>query len=123
MTRRTRSLLVTAALFAVLFVAGAAGGYVYRYHPTHNTLDVRVTTEGSTADARTIAGTVSSLEGTRLTLSTAGGPQTITLPPGVTIEQLTRASGIPAGTRVNVGVLPTQYGLVLTGIVAVAATP
>ena len=48
----------------------------------------------------------------------------VTLPPGVALDELVRASeGLANGTRVNVGVQSTQYGLVLTGLVAVEGAP
>ena len=119
MSPRTRTLLATGVLFLVLFAGGGAAGYVYNYHPTRSTLDVRVTSDGGTPAARTVSGTVSNLDGTRLTLATAGGPQTVTLPAGFALDELTHTASLAPGTRVNVGVLSTQYGLVLTGVVAV----
>ena len=123
MSARSRSLMVSGALLVLLFVAGVAGGYVYRHEPTRDTLDV-VVASGSSTGPRTVTGTVASVEAGRLTLTTAGGQVNVTLPPGVALDELVRASeGLANGTRVNVGVQSTQYGLVLTGLVAVEGAP
>ena len=128
MPRRARSLLVSGMLFSVLFLGGFAGGYVYRHEPARDTLDVRIASDspgdGAAPGVRTLSGTVTSVEGGRLTLSTASGPVTVPFPAGVAVDELLRApEGLASGTRVNVGVQSTQYGLVLTGLVAIEGAP
>ena len=119
-----RSLLVYGALLGVLFLGGGLSGYVYKHEPVRDTLTVRVAPPAEPAGPRTISGTVSALDGTRLTVATAAGPVSVTIPPGAVIDDLVRApGGLAAGTRVNVGVESTQYGLVLTGVVAVEGAP
>ena len=119
-----RSGLVTGTLFAALFGGGLAAGYVYRHEPARDTLEVVVASTSATGGTRTVSGTVASIEGTRLTLTTAGGPVTVTLLSGAPTDDLVRATGgLPNGARVNVGVQSTQYGLVLTGLVAVEGAP
>ncbi|MFA7250276.1 MAG: hypothetical protein WC273_11680 [Dehalococcoidia bacterium] len=126
---RFRPLLVPGALCAVLFVGGLASGYVYTYHPARNTLDVTVAASAAGAPAEhapsgTVSGTVTSVDGGRLVLSTSNGPVTLTIPTGLPVDELVRApEGLAAGTRVNVGVQSTPYGLVLTGLVAVEGAP
>ena len=118
--RAARPPAALAALLAGLFLAGAFAGYVYKYAPQPDLVSVRVERRAETADPRVIGGTVSAIEGGRITLATPVGPVTILLSPGLTPDELRRApGGLPAGARVNVGVESTQYGLVLTGIVAV----
>ena len=61
-----------------------------------------------------------SVEAGRLTLATEAGPLSLALAAGAPVDELQHASnGLAAGTPVNVGVQSTQYGLVLTGIVAI----
>ena len=123
MAPRSRSLIVTGALLLLLFLTGIASGYVYRHEPARDTLDVVVASSSSTGP-RTVTGTVASVEAGRLTLTTAGGQVAGTLPAGVALDELVRApEGLANGTRVNVGVQSTQYGLVLTGLVAVEGAP
>ena len=115
-----RAGLVIGALLLVLFASGLAAGYVYTHQPVRDTLDVVVSSSSSSGGPRTVSGTVASVEGSRLTLTTAGGQVTVTLPAAAPLDELVRASeGLAAGARVNVGVQSTQYGLVLTGLVAV----
>ena len=122
--RRARTLLVPAVLFGVLFLGGLAGGYVYRHEPARSTLDLRIASEGGAPGPRMLSGTVTSVDGSRLVLSTSAGPVTVALPAGVAVDELIRApEGLPSGVRVNVGVQSTQYGLVLTGLVAVEGAP
>lgn len=115
-----RPLLASGGLLALLFVAGAALGYVYTHEPVRDTLDVQVSASSAAPGVRTVTGTVAGVEGGRLVLTTAGGTVTLPLPAGTPVDELVRAAdGFAAGTRVNVGVESTQYGLVLTGLVAV----
>ena len=122
MSSRTRSLLTSGVAVLVLFVAGLAAGYVYRYAPARDTVEVRVTSDAEPG-VRTVSGTVSAVEAGRMTIATASGPVTVTIPAGTAappVEQLVHApEGVTTGARVNVGVLSTRYGLVLTGVVAV----
>lgn len=119
-----RSALVTGALFGSLFAGGLVGGYVYSHEPIRDELDVVVSTDSAAGGVRTISGTVAGIEGGRLTLTTASGQVVVMLPAGVPVDELLRApEGLPGGARVNVGVQSTQYGLVLTGLVAVEGTP
>ena len=119
MSPRARSLLVTGALFSVLFAGGLSIGYVYQHEPTRNTLEVRLTNDGAPT-ARTLTGTITRVEAGRIVLSTASGAVTVALPSNVAVDELVRAAeGLANGARVNVGVQSTQYGLVLTGVVAV----
>lgn len=119
MSARSRSLLVTGGFLALLFVGGLFGGYVYTHEPARDTLEVTVASPDGDG-ARTLSGTVTAVEGGRLTLATASGQVVVALPPTATVDELLRATqGLSDGTRVNVGVQSTQYGLVLTGLVAV----
>ena len=124
MPSRTRSLLVSSVLLVVLFGAGFAGGYVYSHEPVRSTLDVRIASDSAAPGVRTLSGTVTSVEGGRLTLTTASGPVSVALPSGAPVDELLRApEGLTNGTRVNVGVQSTQYGLILNGLVAVEGAP
>ncbi len=123
MAPRTRSLLISGALFLLLFFGGFASSYVYQHEPVRDTLEVSISSDSSTG-VHAINGTVSEVRGGELTLTTAAGPITVALPAATRVDELTRASdGLPEGTRVNVGVQSTGYGLVLTGLVAVENAP
>lgn len=123
MPARRRSLLVSGGLFALLFIGGLAGGYVYSNEPARDTLEV-VIAAPSGDGARTVSGTVAAIEAGRLTLATSAGQVVVTLPASTPLDELVRApGGLPSGARVNVGVQSTQYGLVLTGLVAVEGAP
>ena len=122
--RRTRALFVPAALLSALFLGGLTGGYVYSHEPARNTLEVRIAADGAPPGSPVLSGSVTSVDGDRLTLSTAAGPVTVALPAGVLVDELIRApEGLAGGARVNVGVQATQYGLVVTGLVAIEGAP
>ena len=120
MSPQQRSRAAFVVLLLALFSAGTVMGYVYRHNPQPDVVTVRVAPRPASNAPRVISGTVSAVEGGKLTLATDNGPVTVSLPSGVAVDQLVRAAaGIPAGTAVNVGVASTQYGLALTGIVAI----
>lgn len=123
MAARRRSLLVSGGLLVLLFAGGLASGYVYSHEPVRDTLDVVIAASAGDG-TRTLSGTVAGIEGDRLTLATAAGQVVVTLPAATPLDELVRApGGLPSGARVNVGVQSTQYGLVLTGLVAVEGAP
>lgn len=118
------SALVTGTVLGSLFLGGLLGGYVYSHEPVPDELEVVVSADSATGGVRTVSGTVAGFEGGRMTLTTATGQVAVTLPSGAPVDELLRAQGVlPTGARVNVGVQSTQYGLVLTGIVAVEGAP
>ena len=120
MSASTRSRVLAAALFLGVFGAGTALGYVYRHDPQPEQVSVRVAAPVAPAGPRVLSGTVTAVESGKLTLATESGTVTLSLPSSAPVEQLARTpAGLAAGTPVNVGVEATQYGLTLTGIVAV----
>ncbi|MDA0270047.1 MAG: hypothetical protein O2798_05130 [Chloroflexi bacterium] len=116
---RRRSALFTVALFGAIALAGGLGGYVYSHAPDRDTLVVQVDrTPPESSGDRLVPGVMIDA----LTVDADG--QVLTLPAGTHVDDLTRAEGgLPDGVAVNVGVERTEFGQVLTGIVAVQETP
>ncbi|GMU39491.1 MAG: hypothetical protein AMXMBFR23_03570 [Chloroflexota bacterium] len=115
---RRRAILLAAALFGVVFLAGLAAGYVYSHEPARDTLLLRVEAPEGAADApRYRAGVAIDA----LTVEVEAAP--VTLPAGLPLEDLERVEAHADGTPVNVGVDRTEFGQVLTGIVAMETAP
>jgi hypothetical protein len=120
---------VRALLFPAAFVLGVFGltlvvGYVYSHDPSRDTLLVEY--QGTPQPQPTyLLGAVEVIEDGSLTLATAsGGHRVVVVPSGTPVEDLDRVDAIPdTGATVNVGVDDTQFGLVLTGVVAIETAP
>ena len=114
---RRRAALMTAVLLAVTFGAGTIGGYVYSHEPQRDALLIQVDAPSSVADGALRGGVAVDA----LTVQVEGAP--IALPAGLPLDDLVRVDTLPDGTVVNVGVDRTEFGQVLTGVVAVDETP
>jgi len=114
---RRRAALMTAALLAVTFGAGLVGGYVYSHEPQRDTLLVQVEAPATAPDGALRGGVAVDA----LTVEVEGAH--IALPAGLPLDDLVRVDTLPDGTVVNVGVDRTEFGQVLTGVVAVEETP
>lgn len=114
---RRRAALMTAALLAVTFGAGVVGGYVYSHEPQRDALLVQVEAPAGAPDGAVRGGVAADA----LTVQMEGAP--ITLPAGLLLDDLVRVDTLPDGTVVNVGVDRTEFGQVLTGVVAVEQAP
>jgi hypothetical protein len=114
-----RSALLAAALFGGIALAGGIGGYVYSHDPGRDALVVQIDrTPPESSGDRLVPGVMIDA----LTVDADG--QTLILPAGIHVDDLSRAQGgLPDGVAVNVGVERTEFGQVLTGIVAVQETP
>ncbi len=115
---RRRAALLAAALFGGVFLAGLAGGYVYSHEPVRDTLVLRIESPEDAPDAPLYRAGVAI---DALTVEVEAAP--VALPAGLPLEDLERVEAHAAGTPVNVGVDRTEFGQVLTGIVAVESTP
>ncbi len=103
MTSPARSLLVYGAVLVTLFFGCGVGGYVYQHEPARDTLAVSVGPAAPACGPETVSGTVASIDGTRLVISTETGPVTIKLPPDAHIDDLVHATdGLAAGKGVVV---------------------
>lgn len=118
MSDRIRPLTVYAAFFVVVALAAGVASYVYKHEPPRDVLEVRIE-PASAPKADVVSGSITAIDGNRLTLATPDGSVTVELPPGVSVEELLDAGSLPEGTQVNVGVEDTEFGRVLTGIVAI----
>ena len=124
MIQRARALLFPAVFVLGVFALTAVAGYVYSHEPSRDTLLVEY--QGTPEPQPTyLLGAVEVVEDGSLTLATAsGGHRDVALPPGTPIEDLERVDAIPdSGATVNVGVDDTEFGLVLTGVVAIETGP
>lgn len=124
MIQRARTLLLPAAFVLGVFGITAVAGYVYSHEPSRDTLLVEY--QGTPEPQPTyLLGAVEVVEGGSLTLATAsGGHREVAVPPETPVEDLERVEVIPdAGATVNVGVDDTEFGLVLTGVVAIETAP
>ena len=124
MIQRARTLLSPAAVVIGVFVLTGIAGYVYSHEPSRDTLLVEY--QGTPEPQPTyLLGAVARVEDGSLTLATAsGGQRDVVVPPGTAVEDLERVEAIPdTGATVNVGVDATEFGLVLTGVVAVETAP
>lgn len=114
---RRRTVLMTAALLAVTFGAGVICGYVYSHEPQRDALLIQVEGPSSEPDGALRGGVAVDA----LTVQVEGAP--VALPAALPLDELVRVDTLPDGTVVNVGVDRTEFGQVLTGVVAVEETP
>ncbi len=124
MIQRARALLFPAAFVLGVFALTAIAGYVYSHEPSRDTLLVEY--QGTPEPQPTyLTGAVEAVEGGSLTLAMgSGGHHDVSVPQGTAVEDLERVDAIPdTGADVNVGVDDTQFGLVLTGVVAIEEAP
>ena len=115
---RRRAALLAAALIGGVFLAGLLAGYVYSHEPRRDTLVLRVEPPARDPAAPRYRGGVAI---DAQTVEVESAP--VTLPAGLPLEDLERVDAHASGTPVNVGVDRTEFGQVLTGIVAVEAAP
>ena len=113
-------LLGPLALMAVAAVACGVAGFVYAHEPQRDA--VVVTLDRRPADpVRTVGGRVVEVGAGRLVVEGEGGRAEFPLEAGTPVEDLQPAApgSFGPGTRVNVGVERSDYGVALTGVVAV----
>jgi hypothetical protein len=121
-TGRRIGWLYPAVLLIVFLLAGVVG-YVYSYAPVPDQLVTRIDRTAESSE-RIVSGTLIEVTDDRLVLDSAGQRIEIALASGTPVDELTRVTDpFAPDTQVNVGVEQTNFGLVLTGIVAVEAAP
>ncbi len=109
-----------AALLLGIFALALIGGYVYAHEPARDELVLEIDRTAPADDEHTIAGTIVEVSDTRILLDQSGNEIEVLLPPGTTVEELSRdGTPPPAGSPVNVGAEQTSFGFILTGIVHV----
>jgi len=116
---RTRPLAVYAVFFVAVALAAGIASYVYKHEPPRDQLQVTIQATAA-PEPSVVSGSLTAIDGDSLTLTTADGTVTLALTPSAPIEELQHAGApLPDGAQVNVGVEDTEFGQVLTGIVAI----
>jgi len=117
-----RSILTTALVLAVVFALCAVAGFLLDHEPTPDVRQVEIDREAPPpAVEQHLGGEVVSIDGGRLTLRTSEGLVELDLAPGAIVEELRRApeSRFEPGVAVNLGGERSDFGLVLTGVIAI----
>ncbi len=125
MSARRRGLAVMLVFAVAAFAAGAAGGFVYAHDPQPDRVIVRLSSSGAPQTEGFLSGTISDIDGERITLRTDAGAITVQLPSNVSVEELLRseAGEMIVGASVNLGGKLTASGSVLTGVVRIEDAP
>lgn len=118
---RWRSVVTTVVVLAAVFVAAAGVGFLLEHEPAPDerriTIDRRV--EPLATDTL-LGGEVTNTGGGRIELRTRDGTVELELHPDATVEELLRTAEprfVP-GDAVNLGGEQGDFGVVLTGVVA-----
>jgi len=123
-----RSALTYAVILAIVFAGSLAAAFVFTHEPKRDTISVGVSSiPAQPRTERIAAGSIVEAREDRLVIRGESGRIEIALPAGLPKDDLQRLAGpaelFATGTRVNVGGEQTQFGLVVTGIVAVDGAP
>ena len=122
--RRSRSVVTNLVVLLTVFAAGAAVGFVLEHEPAPDDRRITIHSPPQTPPAETfIAGEVTAIDGGRIELRAPGGLTALDIAPDAAFEALRRAdaSRFQPGDAVNVGGEQGDFGLVLTGVVALEA--
>ena len=116
-----RSVVTTAVVLAAVFAAGGIVGFLLEHEPAPDERHISISRPLQPAPAETLtAGEVTLVGDGRIELQTLGGLIELDLGPDVTVEELLRAtdSRFAPGDAVNLGGEQGDFGIVLTGVVA-----
>lgn len=111
----------------VLVLAAALGcgvaGFVYAHEPARDQVALTIDRNRPAGAPAIISGVVTRVGDGRLVIEGEGGTTELALPPTAPVEELHAAApaALTPGTRVNVGAERSDYGVALTGVVAVGA--
>lgn len=118
---RWRSVVTTAVVLAAVFAAGAAVGFLMEHEPAPDDRHISISRPLQPPPGETLlAGEVVAVDGGGVELRTLGGVVGVELAPDAAIEELRRAaeSRFKPGDVVNLGGEQGEFGLVVTGVVA-----
>ena len=114
-------MVTTAVVLAAVFAAGGIVGFLLEHEPAPDERHISISRPPQPAPAETLtAGEVTLVGDGRIELQTLGGVVELDLGPDVTVEELLRAteSRFAPGDAVNLGGEQGDFGIVLTGVVA-----
>lgn len=114
-------MLTTVIVLAVVFAASAGAGFLLEHEPVPDERRIAIDREPPPAGPESfIGGEVERVGGGRIAIRTAEGVLEFDLPAGVPGEELRRAAEprFAPGDPVNLGGEQSEFGLVLTGVVA-----
>lgn len=118
---RWRSVLTTVVVLTAVFAAGAAVGFLLEHEPAPDDRHISITRPPQPPSAETfLAGEVVTVDTGSIELRTLAGVVQLDLRSDASIEELRRAaeSRFATGDAVNLGGEQGDFGLVLTGVVA-----
>ncbi|MXZ46443.1 MAG: hypothetical protein F4Z08_05540 [Chloroflexi bacterium] len=118
---RWRSVLTTVVVLTAIFAAGAAVGFLLEHEPAPDDRHISISRPPQPPPAETfLAGEVVAMDSGAIELRTLAGVVQLDLRPDTAIEELRRAaeSRFAPGDAVNLGGDQGDFGLVLTGVVA-----
>lgn len=118
---RWRSVLTTAVVLAAVFAAAAAVGFLLEHEPAPDDRHVSISRPLQPPPADTsLAGEVVAVDSGAIELRTLGGVVQLELRSDAAVEELRRVaeSRFAPGDAVNLGGEQGEFGLVLTGVVA-----
>ncbi len=118
---RWRSVVTTALVLAAVFAAGLVVGFLLEHEPAPDDRRISIGRPSQPPPTETFrAGEVTTVGGGRIELRTLGGLVELDLRPDATAEELRRVteSRFAPGDAVNLGGEQGDFGIVLTGVVA-----
>lgn len=123
---RWRSIVTTAVVLAAVFAGGLVAGFLLEHEPAPDDRHISVGRTLPPPPGQTfLAGEVAGVGSEVIELRTLGGPVELELHPDATAEELRRVpeSRFAPGDAVNLGGEQGDFGIVLTGVVAVEPAP
>ena len=118
---RWRSVVTTTLVLAAVFAAGLVVGFLLEHEPAPDDRHISIGRPAQPPPTETfLAGEVTTAGGARIELQTLGGLVELDLRPDATAEELQRVteSRFAPGDAVNLGGEQGDFGIVLTGVVA-----
>ncbi len=119
--RRWRSVATTALVLAVVFAVGAGAGFLLEHEPARDERRIAIDRDPPPAGPDAVlGGEVTEVGGGRISIRTPEGIIEFELPAGAPTEELRRAAEprFTRGDAVNLGGEQGDFGIVLTGVVA-----
>lgn len=123
---RWRSVATTVVVLAVVFAGGFVAGFLLEHEPAPDDRHISVGRSLQPPPGQTfLAGEVTASGRDVIELRTLGGPVELELHPDSTAEELRRVtdSRFRPGDPVNLGGEQGEFGIVLTGVVALDPAP